>query len=245
MEHGAAIKALVVDHGTEFEGLRATTAFSLTCERGFGHLLQAIHDRIAMMRCHPYALASWLRIVAGQFVCYFRGDRRDMTEARSNHFSPAGDPRMVDVSDKQVTQRTATAEALIRLSEEAFQAVRDGHKKKGDVLSVARLAAIMAAKQTATLIPLCHAIPIDGVDVDFQLQPPEQVRCIVAVRSTGRTGVEMEAMTAASVAALTIYDMCKSHDRAMEIGPVRLLRKSGGASGVYVRQDGAAGSTES
>lgn len=167
-----------------------------------------------------------------------------MTEARSNHFNPAGDPRMVDVSNKEVTQRVATAEAWIRLSENAFQAVRHGHEKKGDVLSVARLAAIMATKQTATLIPLCHAIAIEGVDVDFELSAPGEVRCIVAVRSTGRTGVEMEAMTAASVAALTIYDMCKSHDKGMEIGPVRLLSKSGGVSGEFVRQAGQAGLTE-
>lgn len=150
----------------------------------------------------------------------------------SNHFDDNGYSRMVDVSAKPITVRTATAEAFIHVSEAAMQLIVAGESKKGDVLAVARLAAIMATKQTATLIPLCHSIPIEGVDVVFEVSETT-VRCEVTVRTTGRTGIEMEAMTAASVAGLTIYDMCKSVDRAVEIGPLRLIAKSGGASGDF------------
>lgn len=161
----------------------------------------------------------------------------------SSHFNDSGQPRMVDVSAKVVSDRSATAEAWVLVSPAAMELIRQGGSKKGDVLAVARLAAIMAVKQTATLIPLCHAIPIEGVDVDFETQHEGRVRCLVQVRTMARTGVEMEAMTAASVAALTIYDMCKSVDRAMELGPVRLLAKSGGASGDFSRSRDESAST--
>ena len=140
---------------------------------------------------------------------------------------------MVDVSDKLVTRRLAVAEAWILVSQAAMDSIRRGDSKKGDVLAVARLAAIMATKQTSTLIPLCHGIPIEGVDVDFETEHQDRVRCVVTVRTEARTGVEMEAMTGASVAALTIYDMCKSVDRRIELGPIRLLRKTGGKSGDF------------
>lgn len=142
---------------------------------------------------------------------------------------------MVDVSAKPVTQRRAVAEAWIQLSEAATQEISSGNSRKGDVLAVARLAAIMATKQTANLIPLCHALPIEAVEVEFEIFPPTKVRCIVAVKTVARTGVEMEALTGASIAALTVYDMCKSIDKGIEIGPVRLLEKSGGQSGKFVR----------
>lgn len=162
----------------------------------------------------------------------------------SNHFDTAGQPRMVDVSDKLITRRVAIAEAWIMVSSVSMELIRRGSTKKGDVLAVARLAAITATKQTSTLIPLCHAIPIEGVDVDFEAEHEDRVRCVVTVRTTARTGVEMEAMTAASVAMLTIYDMCKSVDRSMELGPIRLLRKTGGKSGDFVSGAKASISTD-
>ena len=143
---------------------------------------------------------------------------------------------MVDVSAKPVTARVAKAETFVKLREETVQAVRNCELRKGDVLAVARLAAIGATKQTAQLIPLCHAIPVEGVEVAFEFSQPDEIRCLVTVRTSARTGVEMEAMTAATVAGLTIYDMCKSIDREISLGPTRLLEKSGGKSGLYVRQ---------
>lgn len=154
----------------------------------------------------------------------------------SNHFDADGNARMVDVSAKAITKRTATAMSQISLSAEAARQVRDGESRKGDVLAVARLAAISATKWTAHLIPLCHAIPIESVDVDFQwADPPDRLICRVTCSTSGKTGIEMEAMTAASVAALTVYDMLKSVDRAMEIGPTRLEHKDGGRSGHFSR----------
>ncbi len=141
---------------------------------------------------------------------------------------------MVDVSAKPMTVRIATAEGIIHMKPETAEMIRSGSAKKGDVLGIARIAAIGAVKATSTLIPLCHAIPIEGVEVEFEAQGKDRWICRVTVRTTGRTGVEMEALTGASVACLTIYDMCKSVDRAMCIEQVRLLAKSGGASGDYV-----------
>ena len=158
-----------------------------------------------------------------------------LNEMGSNHFNAAGQPRMVDVSAKPTTVRTAVAESWLKVRPSTLALIRDGGGKKGDVLSVARLAAIGATKHTSLLIPLCHAISVEGVDVVFELVAPSSLRCEVTVRTTGRTGVEMEAMTAASVAALTVYDMCKSMDREMEIGPIRLVRKTGGVSGDFER----------
>lgn len=153
----------------------------------------------------------------------------------SNHFDDQGNARMVDVSEKAVTTRTATAEATIVMQAATMQQIVDRTHRKGDVLTVARLAAIMATKQTETLIPLCHAIPIEAVDVAFDESESDRLTCRVTVRTSAKTGVEMEAMTAASVAALTVYDMCKGVDRAMEIHSVRLLTKSGGQSGDFRR----------
>ena len=143
---------------------------------------------------------------------------------------------MVDVSAKSVTHRRAVAAASVWVSAETFQKIADRSVEKGDVLGVARLAGIMAAKRTPELIPLCHPLPIDAVTVDFELEQSEhRVDIVAEVRVTGRTGVEMEALTAASVAALTVYDMCKAVDKGMVIGNVRLLRKEGGKSGTYDR----------
>ena len=154
------------------------------------------------------------------------------------HFDQAGRPRMVDVAAKQPTGRSATAQGRITLSRETYQAVLAGTLKKGDVLGTAQIAGILAAKKTPELIPMCHPLLITGIDMDFT--PEEETSSIAitaTVRCTGQTGVEMEALTAVSVAALTIYDMCKALQKDMVIGPVRLLEKSGGKSGTY-RLDG-------
>lgn len=152
------------------------------------------------------------------------------------HFDETGNARMVDVGLKDETRRSATAEGTISMSERAFELVREGNIKKGDVLGVARLAGIMAAKKTDQLIPLCHPLAITGIDVGFELIEEKQAIHIEAtVTITGKTGVEMEALTAVSVAALTIYDMCKAVDKGMEIRDIRLLEKSGGKSGRFVR----------
>ena len=153
------------------------------------------------------------------------------------HLDERGHVRMVDVGAKEVTPREASASARVRIGAEAFELVQDGTLPKGDVLAVARVAGIQAAKRTAELIPLCHPLPITSVDIELTLESPETVRVVSAVRVTARTGVEMEALTAASVAALTVYDMCKSVTKDIEIGPVRLEHKSGGKSGDYARND--------
>lgn len=150
------------------------------------------------------------------------------------HFDDGGNAHMVDVSGKAVTDRLAVAETSITMTPETLALVTQGTAKKGDVLGVARLAGIMGAKKTADLIPLCHPLPITKVTLD--LDPDETlpgVRIRATVKTSGQTGVEMEALTAASIAALTIYDMLKAAEKGMEIGPTRLLRKEGGKSGVY------------
>lgn len=153
-----------------------------------------------------------------------------------NHFDESGHAIMVDVSAKQPTLRTAIASAEVRLSPELLAAIQAGGVAKGDVLGVARLAGIMAAKRTPDLIPLSHPLAIHNVTVDFGLNEPAGLitaRC--TVRAFERTGVEMEAMTGASLAALTIYDMCKGSDKSITIGDIKLLFKEGGKSGVYHR----------
>ena len=153
-----------------------------------------------------------------------------------NHFDESGHAIMVDVSAKQPTLRTAIAAAEVRLSKELLAAIKSGGIAKGDVLGVARLAGIMAAKRTPDLIPLSHPLAIHNVTVDFDINEAAgliTVRC--KVRALERTGVEMEAMTGASLAALTIYDMCKGSDKSITIGEIRLLFKEGGKSGVYER----------
>lgn len=150
------------------------------------------------------------------------------------HLDERGDPRMVDVGQKEVTARRAVADGWIRLSGETLKAVAEGAVHKGDVLVVARIAGITGAKRTSDLIPLCHPLPISGVDVRLTLDPDlPGVRATAEVRVHGRTGVEMEALTAVSCALLTVYDMCKSMDRRMEIGGVRLVLKEGGRSGSW------------
>ena len=154
-----------------------------------------------------------------------------------NHFDERGNAVMVDVSAKQPTLRTAIAEAIVRMSPELLAAVNSGGVAKGDVLGVARLAGIQAAKRTPELIPLSHPLAIHHVAVDFEQDAVSgtiSVKC--TVRALERTGVEMEAMTGAALAALTIYDMCKGSDKSISIGAIRLLFKEGGKSGVYRRE---------
>jgi len=152
------------------------------------------------------------------------------------HFDAEGGSRMVDVSAKPVSARRAAASARVRMQPATQEKIRGRHFAKGDVLEVARLAGIMAAKRTGDLIPLCHPLPIESVEVRFDFPDPETVSIEAEVAITARTGVEMEALTAAAIAALTIYDMCKSQDRGMVIEGIQLERKSGGRSGSYVRQ---------
>ena len=148
------------------------------------------------------------------------------------HFDGDGRAVMVDVTGKAVTDRAATASGHVRMSPQTLEIVRNGSAAKGDVLAVARLAGIMAAKRTADLIPLCHPLPLSSVTLD--LSPGDDgVRVAATVRTSGRTGVEMEALTAVTVACLTIYDMLKAVERGMVIGEIRLLRKEGGKSGRY------------
>ena len=149
------------------------------------------------------------------------------------HFDEHGASRMVDVGAKEITHRLARAESFVVMRPETLQRIVDRQMAKGDVLEVARLAGIMATKRTADLIPLCHPLGIDGVEVDLQAIDLTTIRIEATVRVHGRTGVEMEALTAVSVAALTVYDMCKSVDRGMTLGPTRLLEKSGGKSGHF------------
>jgi cyclic pyranopterin phosphate synthase len=152
------------------------------------------------------------------------------------HFDAAGHAVMVDVTDKPVTERTATARAAVVMLPATLAMVAEGNAKKGDVLGVARLAGIMAAKRTAELIPLCHPLPLSSVTLDLVCDPATNaVQIEATVRTTGRTGVEIEALTAASIAALTVYDMCKAVDRGMRIESVRVVHKAGGKSGVFAQ----------
>ncbi len=147
------------------------------------------------------------------------------------HFDSTGNAVMVDVTDKPATDRIATAAARITMHPATLATIQAGTAKKGDVLGIARLAGIMAAKRTSDLIPLCHPIPITSVTVDFQPDGDTALEIRATIRTAGRTGVEMEALTAVSVAALTIYDMCKAIDRGMRIDAIRVLLKDGGTSG--------------
>ena len=150
------------------------------------------------------------------------------------HFDAHGQAHMVDVSDKAVTDRVAVAAGHIKMAQEAFDIISEGRSKKGDVLGVARLAGIMGAKKTPELIPLCHPLPVTKVSVELTLDPAlPGVRVEATVKTSGQTGVEMEALTAVSTAALTVYDMTKAVDKAMEIGNIRVLLKDGGKSGRY------------
>ena len=154
-----------------------------------------------------------------------------------SHFDPSGASRMVDPTAKPDTAREARASALVRMRPETLALIRDKRVAKGDVFEVARLAGIMAAKRTSDLIPLCHPLPITGVTVDLAPEGDDAVRVVATVKVVGKTGVEMEALTAATVAALTVYDMCKAVDRGMTVERVRLEEKAGGKSGHFVRDD--------
>jgi cyclic pyranopterin phosphate synthase len=157
--------------------------------------------------------------------------------AELSHFDESGASRMVDTSSKPETLREARASALVRMAAATAALIRDRRLAKGDVLEVARLAGIMAAKRTGELIPLCHPLPITSANVDFAWESDVLLKVESTVRVFGRTGVEMEALTAASVAALTVYDMCKSVDRVMTVERLRLEEKSGGRSGHFRRDD--------
>jgi cyclic pyranopterin phosphate synthase len=151
-----------------------------------------------------------------------------------SHFDDKGQAHMVDVSTKPVTDRVAVAEGLVRMSPETLALITEGRAKKGDVLSVARLAGIMAAKKTAELIPLCHPLPVTKVAVELTPDPAlPGIRIEATVKTSGQTGVEMEALTAVSVAALTVYDMVKAVEKSMVIDGIRLILKDGGKSGRY------------
>jgi len=147
------------------------------------------------------------------------------------HFDSSGASRMVNVGGKEITERMARAQAFVSMEPATLKLIQDRQLAKGDVLEVARLAGIMATKQTQNLIPLCHSLGLDSASIDYEFVDDRRVRIEARVSNHGRTGVEMEAMTAVSIAALTIYDMCKAVDRWMSIGPMELLEKSGGKSG--------------
>jgi len=157
-----------------------------------------------------------------------------MTE-KLTHFDERGAARMVDVGEKAETHRVAVAGGRIRMQPATLELVRSGTARKGDVLGVARVAAILAAKRTSELVPLCHPVPLSSVTVDFSIDSGAgAVECRATVECTARTGVEMEALTAVQVGLLTIYDMCKAVDRGMTMEAIRLLEKRGGKSGTYV-----------
>ncbi len=163
---------------------------------------------------------------------------RDGSKEKFTHIDRHGRAKMVDVGAKAVSQRRAVADGTVIIGKKAFDLLVNGNIPKGDVLAVARVAGIMAAKKVDELIPLCHPLPIDSVEIDFEYDHKDYAVNITATVSvSGKTGVEMEALTAVSVAALTIYDMCKAVDKGMVIGPVRLKYKSGGKSGTWIRDD--------
>ncbi len=153
------------------------------------------------------------------------------------HFNQSGEAHMVDVGEKAVTKRIAVAEGQITMLDSTFELIKQGGHKKGDVLGIARIAGIMAAKKTSDLVPLCHPLALTKVTVDFDLLADEStVQCRAQVHTSGQTGVEMEALTAVQVALLTIYDMCKAVDKGMIMTDIRLLEKAGGKSGHWVRE---------
>ena len=159
-----------------------------------------------------------------------------MTDDQLNHFNQRGEAHMVDVGDKDITQRIAVAEGFIRMQAETVQRILQGTHKKGDVLAVARVAGVMASKRTADLIPLCHPLQLSHVDIQLNVDEKEQfVHCVVEVKTSGKTGVEMEALTAVQVTLLTIYDMCKAMDRGMTMTGIGLVKKVGGKSGEWVK----------
>ncbi|RKP44822.1 cyclic pyranopterin monophosphate synthase MoaC [Cohnella endophytica] len=155
--------------------------------------------------------------------------------SRLTHFNEQGRARMVDVSDKEATARIAIAEGVVTMAPETLRRIRDRSVAKGDVLAVAQIAGIQAAKKTSDWIPMCHPLPLTGVNIQFDDDGRDTLIITAEVKTTGKTGVEMEALTAVSAAALTVYDMCKALQKAMVIGPIQLLSKTGGKSGDYAR----------
>jgi cyclic pyranopterin phosphate synthase len=153
------------------------------------------------------------------------------------HFNDQGRARMVDVSDKVESKRSATARSSLLMKSETLELIKQGKLKKGDVLAVAQVAGIMAAKKTSDWIPMCHPIPLTGIDIRFSDNGDRELYIEATVRTTGLTGVEMEALTAVSAAALTVYDMCKAVEKEMIIGPTLLLTKTGGKNGDFHRKD--------
>ncbi len=156
--------------------------------------------------------------------------------ASLTHFNASGRAKMVDISEKMMTSRVAVARAVLQMQEETVSLIRSGQAAKGDVLAVAQVAAIMAAKKTSEVIPMCHPVALTGVDIDFSFPDERTIMLTVMAKTVGSTGVEMEALTAASIGALTIYDMVKAIDRGMTINFLGLLEKDGGKSGHYVRE---------
>ncbi len=153
---------------------------------------------------------------------------------KSSHFDKKGAAKMVDISKKKITTRIALAEGFIHMKKTTLEMIQKGLHKKGDVLSIARIAGIMGAKKTSELIPLCHPLNIEAINIDFEINnKANQINVIVKCKTSNKTGIEIEALTAVSICALTIYDMCKSVDRSMHIDNIRLLHKSGGKSGAY------------
>lgn len=155
------------------------------------------------------------------------------------HFDEHGNVIMVDVTDKAVTERIAIASGKIKVNREVFDAIKNGTAKKGDVLGTARIAGIMAAKKTSDLIPMCHPLMLTKVTIDFELdEVTTSIKCICTAKLSGKTGVEMEALTGVNIALLTIYDMCKAMDRGMEMSGIHLEEKQGGKSGHFIRSGG-------
>ena len=153
---------------------------------------------------------------------------------RSSHFDKKGAAKMVDISKKKITTRIAVAEGFIHMKKTTLEMIQKGLHKKGDVLSIARIAGIMGAKKTSELIPLCHPLNIEAINIDFEINnKANQINVLVNCKTNNKTGIEIEALTAVSICTLTIYDMCKSVDRSMHIDNIRLVHKSGGKSGTY------------
>lgn len=157
--------------------------------------------------------------------------------SKLSHVDASGKAKMVDVTEKRVTNREAVAYGKITMDPETLKLIQRGAMKKGAVLETARIAGIMGVKQTSNLIPMCHPLLISGIDIEFEIEDERSIGIQVTVRTTGKTGIEIEALTGVSISALTIYDMCKAVDKEMVIGEVKLLKKTGGKSGIYIREE--------
>jgi len=187
-------------------------------------------------RILPESEDKWKTPGLSAIMAFYR--KKSCCMSKLTHIDASGQARMVDVGAKDITERTATAEAVIDLLPETLKLIIEGGHKKGDVFAVARIAGIQAAKKCSDLIPLCHPLMLSGVNVTLEAdEAANQVRVLATCKLAGQTGVEMEALTAASVAALTVYDMCKAVDRGMVIRTVQLLEKAGGKSGHYKREE--------